>query len=185
MIGVCGGALVSSRVVLSAHHCTRRIKGTDNSPCDHSGGERHAVLGTNKFNMRDWKKGKYSNSIPIIMVMVPPNGYLRKGNKDSHDFALLVLKHPVKITPEISPICLPDMDAEFGGKNATAAGWGRTDTDSVNKKQSPVLKKVELTVSDKKYRHYKMFGTLVSKQDNMYQDPCSGDSGTVQVLHYC
>ena len=43
--------------------------------------------------------------------------------------------------------------------------------------QSPELKRVDLTVSTHKFKHYKMFGTLTEKKDGDYQDPCSGDSG--------
>ena len=77
----------------------------------------------------------------------------------------------------ISPICLPKRNEEFGGGNAVAAGWGRFDKPTMNTGQSPVLRKVWLTVSNKKYRHKKMFGTILSMRDNQYQDPCSGDSG--------
>ena len=60
---------------------------------------------------------------------------------------------------------------------AVAAGWGRFEKPSVNTGQSPVLRKVWLTVSKKKYNHWKMCGTIVSQIDNYYQDPCAGDSG--------
>ena len=44
--------------------------------------------------------------------------------------------------------------------------------------QSPVLREVDLTVSSYKYKHKKMFGTLVKKnKDGEPMDPCSGDSG--------
>ena len=118
-------------------------------------------------------------TIPIIKVLTPQDEGLRVGHKDSHDFALLVLKEPAKRTPTIGPICLPEPNAEFGGKKATAAGWGRTDKPSVSRVQSPVLKKVVLTVSNKRYWHHNMFGTRVNKKDNLYQDPCSGDSGGI------
>ena len=77
----------------------------------------------------------------------------------------------------IGPICLPEPDAEFGGKSATATAWGETHAPSETKKQLHVQKKVELTVSNKKYKHYKMFGTLHALPDNVFQDLCSGDSG--------
>ena len=43
--------------------------------------------------------------------------------------------------------------------------------------QSPFLKKVELRVNPKRYKHKYFFGTKVEKIGGVYQDPCSGDSG--------
>ena len=176
LTGLCGGALVSSRVVLSAFHCTH--KNGETEPCDHSDEQRLAVLGTNVFRMRELRKYM---TIPIIKVLVPKHGGLHKWHENRHDFALLVLKSPASMTSKIGPICLPEPNAEFGWKKATAAGWGRTHEPSISRQQSPVLKKVQLTVSNKTYWHYQMFGTLVSKKDNLYQDPCSGDSGRIYI----
>ena len=45
-------------------------------------------------------------------------------------------------------------------------------------KQSPVLKKVDLRVSTKNYKHLTILGTEVTKDKNgVFEDPCSGDSG--------
>ena len=80
-------------------------------------------------------------------------------------------------TDTISPICLPEPNLEFGGEKAIAAGWGRFHKPNISGEQSAVLRKVWLTVSKKRYRHKKMFGTNVTLKDDHYQDPCSGDSG--------
>ena len=168
---------MSPRLVLSSYHCTIRGKSEETASCDHSGGERSVVLGEHEFDVDDLEKYQ---TIPIIKVLAPPKGHKQWKSRDKryHDFAMLVLKYPVKLTSQIGPVCLPEPNAEFGGKKAVAAGWGRTHGPTVSKEQSPVLIKVELTVSYKRYRHYKMFGTRVSKRDNIYQDPCSGDSGS-------
>ena len=46
-----------------------------------------------------------------------------------------------------------------------------------DKRQSPMLKRVNLKVSTKSFKHTKMLGTLVEKKNGVYQDPCAGDSG--------
>jgi len=179
----CAGTLVSPRVILSAFHCTIPPPLTATEPCDHSDGKRLAILGRHEIHQNNIRNYK---TIPVINVLAPEYPKLNNpfagyssglvfSGYSAHDFALLLLQHPARYTSKVSPICLPDPGAEFGGLKATAAGWGRTGTDSVN--QSPVLKAVELTVSPKEYRHKKMFGTELSKKDNVYQDPCSGDSG--------
>ena len=65
---------------------------------------------------------------------------------------------------------------------AKAAGWGRMASPDVNQRQSPVLRKVDLFVSTKKYKHSQMFGTMLEKNSlGEYKDPCSGDSGVWNV----
>ena len=91
-----------------------------------------------------------------------------------------MLAKPVEYTSMVSPICLPEPNADYGGLKAVAAGWGRTD--SINPEQSHVLRSVELTVSTKEYKNKRMFGTELSKKDDQYKDPCSGDSGNLFLL---
>merc|ERR1719431_2176680 len=170
---LCAGTLVIPRVILSAFHCTIKPPFTDiTEPCDHSDGKRLAIFGRHEIHQNNIRN---YNTIPVINVLAPEYPKLEFPTYLAHDFALLILQRPARYTSKVSPICLPEPGAEFGGLQATAAGWGRTGTDSVN--QSPVLKAVELTVSPKQYYHKKMFGTELSKKDNVYQDPCSGDSG--------
>merc|ERR1719153_713758 len=172
--GVCAGTLVSPKVVLSAFHCTVPISGPYNQPCDHSDGKRLAILGTNVIHhqhLHTYEK------IPVIQVLAPPHAPLYKydDRTDDHDFALLVLQCPAKFNYKVSPICLPEPNAEFGGQKAIAAGWGRFAKPSVSTRQSPYLRMVKLSVSPKRYNHTKMFGTVLSMKEDEYQDPCAGD----------
>ena len=45
------------------------------------------------------------------------------------------------------------------------------------KKQSTKLKRVNLRVSMKSYKHFMMLGTETRQKNGEYQDPCAGDSG--------
>jgi len=169
--GVCGGSLVSPRVVLSAYHCAVSVQGTSTVACDHSDGQRVAILGRHSIHQMDHV------TIPIIKAHYPDNAWLRDGDYDSHDIVLYQLAKPAEYSNKVSPICLPEPGAEFGGQKAIAAGWGRTNKPSISVSQSPVLKAVELTVSDKKFQNKFVLGTKLEKRDGLYQDPCSGDSG--------
>jgi len=164
--GVCGGSLVSPKVVLSAYHCPKPA-----SDC-----KLHALLG-----MHTITKGfsDEEDKIPILEALYPPHAGF-SGNQDnqntenSHDFQMYVLDREAKYTRKVSPICLPEPNAEFGGKQATAAGWGFYDE---TLKFSPELRSVELTVVKRKYFEKKMFGTKLIKKNGVYQDPCGSDSG--------
>jgi len=166
----CAGSLVSPSVILSAYHCA--VPFGRNKACDHSDGRRLAELGVhNVWNRADLQV------ISIIDVLFPPYAGLRSSNYKTHDFALFVLKKPALYNSNVSPICLPIPNADHGGVKAVAAGWGRTNKPSISKWPSNVLKVVDLRVSRKKYKHKKIFGTILYKKQNLYQDPCAGDSG--------
>ena len=171
--GVCGGSLVSPRVVITAYHCAVAAQGTSVSACDHSDGKRLALLGRHSIYQLD------HIIVPIIKALYPPIPWLQEDDYTSHDLLLYLLASPVKYNNKVSPICLPEPHAEFGGMKATATGWGRTDKPSISKTQSPVLKAVELTVSNRKYKNKKVLGTELEVKQKLYQDPCSGDSGNV------
>ena len=144
-------------------------------PCDHSNEKRRAYIGRHKFLK---KKAKSYYSIPIIDVLFPEPGnqVFSFRNERTHDFALMILKTPVTFSKTVCPICLPQRDQEFPGIRAISAGWGQH---KISKKstQSRYLRKVTLTVDDKKYKHYKMIGTLLEINNGVYKDPCAGDSG--------
>merc|ERR1712142_293859 len=175
--GLCGGALVSPKIVLTAFHCTVTIGDRwATKPCDHSDGKRMAILGANTINMYDVKynPSKY-NMIPVVEARNPPNAPFMSWTLKSHDFAMLVLKYPAKYDEYVRPICLPYPGAEYGNRVAIAAGWGRTGHNSGH--TSPKLKAVYLKVNPKQYEHRYIFGTFTVKKDNKWQDPCGGDSG--------
>ena len=135
--------------------------GKQTTPCDHSDEKRLAVLGRHEFKFRDLSK---YYTIPIIQVKTPPHVWFTFRDKESHDFALLILKEPVKFSRRVNPICLPHPNQDFGGKKALAAGWGRTDKHSVNPRQSLMLQKVWLTVSTKKYKIRKCLVLLFQRR---------------------
>ena len=172
VLGSCGATIISQRLLLSAYHCTYNpTKHPDNNPCDHSDEKRlayfgaHTITAENKHNLI---------SIPIIDVKYPQFAKLKDKDFNTHDLVILVLKNPLVYSSKIRPICLPEPGEEFYGRSVTAAGWGMTNQKSG---QSDVLNVVQMRVSEKRYKHYKMIGTELSKYFGEYRDPCSGDSG--------
>ena len=165
LVGPCGGSLVSPRVVLSALHCVHGLGDIEESK-DISCGI--VVLGRHEIDRSSLSRYQ---TIPVIKVLVPPQP--KDGGLQNHDFALLLLEHPAKYTSKVSPICLPEPNAEFRELKATAAGWGRYEQKLG--KQSHVLRAVDLTVSNPVSDRKAMFRTKVA--DNQILDVCGGDSG--------
>ena len=182
--GRCGGALISPSLVLSSYHCTWKEDTPPydgSTPCDHSDGKRLAVLGNHQVfdNYLFWVNHDYY-VIPIIDVKYPKHGkqVIDKEDINTHDLALLVLKHPAKLSDKVQPICLPETGLTYVGQTVIAAGWGAFK--KADKAQSRVLRKVSLRVSDKSYDHYNFFGTELKKnKKGEYMDPCAGDSGEI------
>ena len=113
-------------------------------------------------------------TIPIIEVRYPPNPKLRSKRQEGHDLALMVLKRAAKYSDKICPICLPKEGQDFSGMHASAVGWGLTGKDDGT---APALKVVNLVVSKKQYKNGNLLGTLLSVDEETFQDPCAGDSG--------
>jgi len=160
---------VSPKVVLSAFHC------------QYEEGKLYktgtAILGAHKNPL---KPHKDQQRIPYSDVRYPKHPQIpgESWKYNEHDFLLIILDKPAKMSDKVRPICLPPPNGKYGGLSATAAGWGRFKKHDDNPNQSQVLRKVTLTVSKKVYRHYHYFGTLLRKNSNgQWKDPCSGDSG--------
>merc|ERR1712215_15907 len=168
-VSMCGGALVSPKVVLSAFHCVYKRNKVWTTGT--------AILGAHE---NPWHSSHNDHlRIPFSDVRFPENP--RKENPfetDEHDFLLIVLDKPAKMSDNVRTICLPPPNSNYGGSFAVAAGWGKFAKPDVSKNQSPVLRKVTLEVSPKVHSHSFVFGTLLkNNSDGEWMDPCSGDSG--------
>ena len=49
--------------------------------------------------------------------------------------------------------------------------------EDINAEQSPFLHFVDLVVSKKQFKTYKMFGTVTAEVNGTWKDVCKGDSG--------
>merc|ERR1712147_573813 len=106
-----------------------------------------------------------------------------KGSRKGHNIALLRLEKRVPLSATIRHICLTvPAEAPEPGMRTVAAGWGMQATaegkaDHWTRRDSRLLKRVNLAVSAKKQTSTYLFGTTVEFKRGEYQDPCAGDGG--------
>ncbi|KAH8311664.1 hypothetical protein KR044_007400, partial [Drosophila immigrans] len=183
----CGGALITSRYVLTAGHCLSSNK------LDQFGLELHSVrLGewdtsTAPDCETDLNK-KQTCAVMHIDVIVEKkilhDLYIPNAIDQMHDIALLRLKDLVHYTDFVKPICLPVGDDirnnNFEEYSMDVAGWGATEDD----KPSNIKLKISVDVwnlkkCQDKYRIYQMHlnGSQLCAGGMNNVDTCRGDSG--------
>ncbi|XP_018783329.1 PREDICTED: chymotrypsin-like protease CTRL-1 [Bactrocera latifrons] len=68
-----------------------------------------------------------------------------KGIPLCNDIALLVLKSSYTLTPNVQPICLPEVNTVLDRDHCISSGWGQFKLGQINGYQ-PILKKVEFPI---------------------------------------
>lgn len=129
----CGGALISSRHVVTAGHCVARSQ--------HSPSSIKVTLG-------DYILNSDIESLPhevfsVVEVLLHPN-FRFTPQADRYDVAVLELDRTAVYKDNIKPICLPQKDATFVGRYAYVAGWGALQAGS--KLRPKVLQHVSVPV---------------------------------------
>jgi secreted trypsin-like serine protease len=98
-------------------------------------------------------------------------------NEHSNDIAILKLASSVTMSSSITPICLPQNDAQAGAQ-CTVTGWGETQGTGDNQRLLQVVIPIVSTQSCNDRQHYR--GAI---DDTMLcagvtgRDSCQGDSG--------
>merc|ERR1719244_1446170 len=166
----CGGSLISPRIIVSSFHCGTNFFENPNRICDHSDEQRKAYFGVHVF---DNQLIHTYDSIPIIDVRHPRRPAIQD-KLESHDMALFILKHPVRYSNKVRPVCLPQQFQDFSRQRAVTVGWGMY---AINSTHSREPRQVELNIAPQRAQ-CKLMSTIVGISSlGLPQDPCSGDSG--------
>lgn len=123
----CGGVLITDRHVLSAAHCSNRIKIQD----------LYVRLGEYAFNQTDETRTRDFRVAEIRQhVDFDAATY-------ENDIAILKLIRPSIFSSYIWPICMPPMAEDYEGKRAVVIGWG---TQFFGGPNSPTLMEVTVPI---------------------------------------
>ncbi|XP_076353927.1 clotting factor B-like isoform X2 [Tachypleus tridentatus] len=175
---LCGGAIISSKYVISAAHCFK-ISNKPVSPSVYTfrvGG--HTLNDGTKYDVED---------------VIVHESY--KPSQNYHDIAVLKVKGSISLNDKVIPVCLPKplfVSQDFKGREATVTGWGDTFFGGA---RSTVLQEVSIpvvtnkecnsaysSVASNKYPQGITRGQICAGLSKGGKDACQGDSGGPLVL---
>jgi len=165
----CGGALLNEQWIATAGHCVDDL-----------------LLTQIRIRVGEYDFGSVSEPYPYQERGAAKKIIHPKYNFYSfeHDLALVKLERPVKLAPNVHPICLPGNDDLMVGDNATVTGWGRL---SEGGEQPRVLQQATIPILENT-KCKKMFQKagrveyipdifLCAGFEKGGTDACQGDSG--------
>lgn len=116
---ICGGSLVSSRIVLTAAHCIQN----KNDPSTRKAEDTSFFIG--KYNIESFDDEQNFIVSGVTQLVIHPQWNYRDEHFDA-DIAVAILVKTLLFTKFVKPICLWTISTSFEdlvGKTAVISGW--------------------------------------------------------------
>jgi secreted trypsin-like serine protease len=177
---ICGGSLVSSKIIVTAAHCVQNKRDSEKKKAE------EATFYIGKYNLESFNEPNYIQT--GVTDLIVHSEWNINDNRFDADIAIAVLLRTIEFTKFVKPICLWTSTTSFVdlvGKKGIVVGWGKTEIKAVST-EKPLYNEIPVVTDSTCLRSNPAFSELTSDRTFCAGErsgktgPCAGDSGETQ-----